>query len=233
MEGVGGDVMGKHLERRLVLGKRRAGRNARPTRTKSLAGGGVFVVGIGDLTILVFGSDKKADEWGRGGLIDHGLDLPDHAAFADSGVGERGALVSGIVVEIVFAVADQRVGRGLERALRAQLEQNTAVFAGQRRGIFLAKVDACPSGESGGNEETLGLTTMKNEIEGGRADDDCGEEEWQSENEKNNVAACGIEHIGLRLHLRCGGQRMGMTSRLLRRKTRKSASSVVRMVWRG
>ena len=91
------------------------------------------MVGVGDLTVLVFGSDKKADEGSRGWLIDHGLNLPDHAAFADSGVGERRALVSGIVVEIVFAVADQRVGRGLERALRAQLEQNTAVFAGQRR----------------------------------------------------------------------------------------------------
>ena len=89
-----------------------------PHKRGLLAIRGVFVVGVGDLAILVFGSDKKADEWSRGWLIDHSLNLPDHAAFADSGVGERRALVSGIVVEIVFAVAYERIGGSLERALR-------------------------------------------------------------------------------------------------------------------
>ena len=45
------------------------------------------------MPVFVFGAYVKADEGSGGRLVEQIVEFPDHAAFADSGAGERGAVV--------------------------------------------------------------------------------------------------------------------------------------------
>src|SRR5271169_2682739 len=147
-------------------------------KPKNLLAGGQVLIGVDFVAILVFGPDKEAGKRSRSGLVDHSLNLPDHAALANAGVRERSAAIVRIrvVEKIVAAVTSQRVGGRLQRPLRIQLEQKAAVFHRQRRRTFLAKINARPAAEPGGNQEAFRRPAMENKVEGLRTEHNSGDE---------------------------------------------------------
>src|SRR5271157_693696 len=145
-----------------------------------LADGPVFV-GVDFVAILVFPPDEEAGKRCGSAFVDHGLNLPDHAAFANASVRERRTAVACVVEKIVSPVAGLRIGGSLERSFVIQLEQTAAVFHRQWRRAFLAEIDAYPATVSGGNQEALGRPAMENKIEGGRAEHGSGDEDGKAE----------------------------------------------------
>src|SRR5271166_6198939 len=133
----------------------------------SLAGG-LFICGIDGVAVLVLCAYKKAHKR-RGSLfINHGVDLPDHSAFAHACIRKRRTAVASVVVEIIFAVALLRIGGGLQRSAFIQSEQKAAVLHRQGRRILLAKLDADPAAVAGTNQDSPRRPAMKNKIEGSR-----------------------------------------------------------------
>src|SRR5450631_809966 len=70
-----------------------------------LAGGPFVAGGVDYVTILVFAPDEKAFKRRGSAVVNHGLNLPDHATFANAGVRERSTAVACVKEEVVFAMA--------------------------------------------------------------------------------------------------------------------------------
>src|SRR5208282_6504498 len=104
-----------------------------PFLVRSLTRGQILAGRIDDLPVLVFRPDEEANKGCGSRLLDHGLDLPDHAAFANAGIRKWRAAVARVVEKIVVAVPRQRIGGSLQRALRIELKEKTSVFLRQGR----------------------------------------------------------------------------------------------------
>src|SRR5580700_12260184 len=88
----------------------------------SLAGR-LFAAGVDSLTILVLSAHKEANERSRRGLFDHSLDLPDHAAFADTRIRKGRAPACRIVEKVVIAMPGQGIGRGSQCPLCVEFQK--------------------------------------------------------------------------------------------------------------
>jgi hypothetical protein len=141
----------------------------------------LFAGGVDFVSILVFCPDKKTGKRRGSALVDHGLNLPDHATFTNAGIRERRTAVACVVEKIVLPVTLLGIGRSLQRALRIELEQNVAIFRRQWRRTFPPEIDAHPPVVSGGNQEALGWTTMEQEIEGSWAEESGGDDKGKAE----------------------------------------------------
>jgi len=162
----------------------------------SLASGGV-AGRVDFVAVLLFGTNKKTGDGLGGAIVQLGFELPDHAAFADTGVGEPGPSGWGVGEEFVFAAAGQWVGGGFERALGIQSEQAAAVFDRKRGRAGLAEVNANPPGMSGGNEVALRRVAADKAVERGRTEGgshDEKNEDRDTEDEKKQGAGGFVRH---------------------------------------
>ena len=150
--------------------------------TQSHSQAGLFAIRVNHMAILVFSvRQKKRTNGVEVRFVNHGLNLPDHATFANTGVRERSAVVAASSRRNRrLPWPDNGSGRSLQRSVVIHFEQKAAVFHRQRRRVFLAEIDPHPAAVSSGNQETLRRTTMKNQIECGRTQDSTAADEQQA-----------------------------------------------------
>src|ERR1700688_2654043 len=125
---------------KIVAGREVMNPARRSTVATVLFASGHVVIWITRVTVLSFTSNEKADEWCGVSLVNHGLNLPYHAALANTQARERRAPVARVIKKFVRAVQRWRIARRSQGCVVVQLQQSASVFDWQASSVFLAKI---------------------------------------------------------------------------------------------